>query len=434
MQPIASPRRRQVQAQALEQRAILDRQAGHDRQGHLLVQALADPAIKGTAVLGRTAGHPHHHSGVQAGEAVGRQAVVDRQVIHPIAEVLQQAAEHPVPGVVVEFAFAGVVEHGDATRLYFHATQAQGIELRRGDHRDKTFLAQLADQLARFFATVGRQVVDGHQRDIACTQRLEFAFQPVAVGFGHRPIALGRGIPAGMDRFDGDGRGHAIQFTQHFETPVEEQLQARLTAVQLPQKGCQRLALRFAAGFRKQLETVEGIEEQAGIALLLQGLGALEQVLAPGWRGDVHDLAVPGLVAGAASALAQGFLVQGRTVAVELAHRQVGKRLAAEFTQGGDITAAHMAGFDHGPFELRQFLERWPLGVPEPDAGRCRRCGLYDRMGRTQCQRGEQPPYGFTDTADTRPAKLDFHNLLFSRSIRTTSDYRHPANGAPARR
>ncbi len=137
MQGIASPRRRQVQPQALEQRPVLDRQAGHDRQGHLLIQALADPAIEGTAVLGRAAGHPQHHPGVKAGKAVGRQAVVHREVVHPVTQVLQQATEHAVPGVIVEFPFARVIEHGDAPRLDFHGAHAQGVEVRGGDHRYK---------------------------------------------------------------------------------------------------------------------------------------------------------------------------------------------------------------------------------------------------------------------------------------------------------
>ncbi|MNJ25898.1 hypothetical protein D3C77_203580 [compost metagenome] len=376
-----------AQAQALQQRPVFDRQAGENRQWHLLIEAFVHPGIKGAAVFRHAVGHPQHHAGVQAIEAMLRQRLVGGQVIDPVAQVLEQAAQEQMARVFGEVAFARVVQHGDTARLHFNRAQAHAVQVRGTDHRGETFLAQLLGQLAGFLAAFAWQVVDGHQRDVFFAQRLELAFEPLLVIGRYRAITLGARVPTGMDRLHRHRAGHAVQFTEHFKATVEKQFELRLAAVQLAQQRGQRLALGFLVGLGQQLEAVQGVEEQARIALGLERGGTLEQVLAPGVGGQVHDLAVPGLVAHGAGGLGQGIALQGRAITIELADRQVGEGLAAQAAQGLDIGGGQMPRLYNRPVKLGQFRQWRIVCVPECDTCRPVVPSLCGKPCHAQCQR-----------------------------------------------
>ncbi|MNO98164.1 hypothetical protein D3C76_899000 [compost metagenome] len=164
--------------------------------------------------------------------------------------------------------------------------------------------------------------------------------------------------------------------------------------MQVRQQGFQRLALRLMACFVLQVEAVEGIQEQARIALLTQLRGALEDPLAPGGRREIHDLAIPCVVAHIARGGTQSLPGYGCGIAIEFADRQVGERRAALRLQVGHILGRRMLGFEHHPVELCQFRQRWFLGVPEGHTGRL--AGRSRSGGRKQSnsQAGEpcRPP------------------------------------------
>ncbi len=239
--------RQSANTQALQQAVVLCGQAGEERHRHLFVETCSDPVVEGVAGQRRSTGHPGDYPGVETAQRTFGQRLVGGQVVDPITEVFEQAAEVDVTGAQGQVALARIVEQRDASRLHLDVAHPQVVQRRGADERHVAFATQARSERARLVTPLRRQVVDGDDGHALGAQGIQVALQPIAILLGHLAVLPGSGVPTGMDRLHGHRRRDAGQLRQHFETAIEKQLEARLLAMQLGEETGQRPALALAA-------------------------------------------------------------------------------------------------------------------------------------------------------------------------------------------
>jgi hypothetical protein len=326
------------------------------------------------------AAEPGDDGGVAAVHGGGERAIhVD--VIHHVAQVVEGHLEEAVGVGEVELGrFAAVVEDHHPPRDDLDAADAKGGQGAVGDPRDETVGLDAAGGLAGQLALLGRDVVDGDGGQAELVPRpLELAAQPGAVGFGDFLVAAGAGVPAPVEGLGGHGIHLAPQLGQELEAPVEDQADARKACPQVTQGAHDAGLLGGHVGAAGEAVGVEGVEEEAAVALLPQrGDDGVGDELGPAGGGLVDDFRGPGCVG--CDAPAGGHPGGPAPGGVDLADADVGEEFAAGgvgLAVGAAVAARVEAvvGVDHRDVEGVEFGKGASLAYTKATDGSAARAG-----------------------------------------------------------
>ena len=112
-------------APAGEQARVVYRHTAKERDARALVQARLQKASKLTGLGWRTAGHPHHHAGIELVKATLGQVAINGKVVDAIAQILKQAAQQYMTGGAGQLTFTGVIQKRNAARHHFQRADTQ---------------------------------------------------------------------------------------------------------------------------------------------------------------------------------------------------------------------------------------------------------------------------------------------------------------------